>query len=191
MHTQLVRRAGSAHAAGPPASRHARVDARSPGSRGASNKPTHAGFKGVALSRKEKQAEGEVEHEDEDQGDDDGRGGALAHALGAARGRIAPGAAHCKRQGRQEARQWVEWNYLEAYGRSPNLPWHHPPVAMMVPNTQHLIMEVMTSQELMARMAESRMTLQLTLYTVSARSTLAPMPARAEAHGGSGCRERG
>lgn len=47
---------------------------------------------------------------------------------------------------------------------------------MMVPNTQHLIMLVTTSHALMARIAESRITLQLTSYTVSASTTLAAMP---------------
>lgn len=51
------------------------------------------------------------------------------------------------------------------------------PVEMMVPKTQHLIMEVTMSQAEMARMAESRMMLHDTLYTLSASSTLAAMPA--------------
>lgn len=49
--------------------------------------------------------------------------------------------------------------------------------AMIVPNTQDLIQEVTMSQDVMARQAESRMTLAETPYTVSARPTLAANPA--------------
>jgi hypothetical protein len=48
---------------------------------------------------------------------------------------------------------------------------------MMVPNSQHLIMEVTMSQEATALIALSMMVLQGTLYTASASSTLAAMPA--------------
>ena len=49
--------------------------------------------------------------------------------------------------------------------------------AMIVPNTQDLIHEVTMSQDVMARQAESRMTLAETPYTVSAKPTLAASPA--------------
>ena len=50
-------------------------------------------------------------------------------------------------------------------------------IAMMVPNTQDLMQEVMTSQAVRALTAESMMTLALTSYTSSASTALAAMPA--------------
>ena len=50
-------------------------------------------------------------------------------------------------------------------------------IAMMVPNTHDLIMEVMTSQLDTARVHESRMMLALTSYTVCASRQLHAMPA--------------
>ena len=48
---------------------------------------------------------------------------------------------------------------------------------MIVPNTQDLMHDVTMSQDVMARQAESSMTLAETPYTVSARPTLAARPA--------------
>lgn len=53
---------------------------------------------------------------------------------------------------------------------------------MIVPNTQDLMHEVTMSQDVMARQAESRMTLAETPYTVSARPTLAANPAQQTPH---------
>lgn len=50
-------------------------------------------------------------------------------------------------------------------------------MAMMVPNTHDLIMEVMTSQPDTARVHESSMMLALTSYTVCASRQLHAMPA--------------
>jgi len=52
-------------------------------------------------------------------------------------------------------------------------------MAMMVPNTQDLIMDVMTSQLDTARVHESRMMLALTSYTVCASRQLHAMPGAA------------
>lgn len=52
--------------------------------------------------------------------------------------------------------------------------------AMIVPNTQDLMHDVTMSQDVMARQAESSMTLAETPYTVSARPTLAARPAMHE-----------
>ena len=49
--------------------------------------------------------------------------------------------------------------------------------AMMVPKTQDLMQLVTISQDVMARQAESNMTLAETPYTLSARPTLAARPA--------------
>ena len=49
--------------------------------------------------------------------------------------------------------------------------------AMIVPNTQDLMHDVTMSHVLMARQAESNMTLADTPYTVSAKPTLAANPA--------------
>lgn len=49
--------------------------------------------------------------------------------------------------------------------------------AIIVPNTQDLMHDVTISQDVMARQAESSMTLAETPYTVSARPTLAARPA--------------
>lgn len=49
--------------------------------------------------------------------------------------------------------------------------------AMMVPNTQDLMHDVTISHDVIARHAESKMTLAETPYTVSARPTLAARPA--------------
>lgn len=49
--------------------------------------------------------------------------------------------------------------------------------AMMVPKTQDLMHDVTISHDVMARQAESNMTLADTPYTVSARPTLAARPA--------------
>ena len=54
-------------------------------------------------------------------------------------------------------------------------------MAMMVPNTQDLIMDVMTSQLDTARVHESRMMLALTSYTVCASRQLHAMPGAAQA----------
>lgn len=49
--------------------------------------------------------------------------------------------------------------------------------AMMVPKTHDLMHDVTISHDVMARQAESSMTLAETPYTVSARPTLAARPA--------------
>ena len=61
------------------------------------------------------------------------------------------------------------------------LSWRHQRTTeMMVPKTQDLIMEVMTSQSETARTQLSRMMFALTSYTISARNMLHAMPARTD-----------
>ena len=54
--------------------------------------------------------------------------------------------------------------------------------AMMVPKTHDLMHDVTISHDVMARQAESSMTLAETPYTVSARPTLAARPAYIYTH---------
>lgn len=57
------------------------------------------GAEGVALALEEEEREAEIRHKNEDKGDDHGRRGRFADALGPARGREAPRAAHLARGG--------------------------------------------------------------------------------------------
>ena len=55
-------------------------------------------------------------------------------------------------------------------------PQEHDTTEMIVPKTQHFIIDVMISQGAIARDAESKITLADTPYTASAKKTDAAMP---------------